>query len=276
MRCAFRLSVAVLVIATFLVTTLFLLQQYQPDVRAFWGGVLVRFGGPLHASPSLGTATPNHNGFGPIGDKVIVMAKMQKEDTQWVADNLPDWRHAIYTVDNTSAPLHTPANKGHESMAYLTYIIENYDSLPSILAFLHSHRGGWFHYMGSWHTDAPHFDNVASLHSLQLPFVQRSGYVNLRCASNPGCKASHTKNKHITREIWGQIFNGTEGEEMPEFIGAACCAQFAVSREQVLHRPLADYIRYRDWVLRTELDDAHSGRVMEFLWHVIFGKEAIQ
>jgi len=52
-------------------------------------------------------------------------------------------------------------------------------------------------------------------------------------------------------------------------------AQFAVSREQVLQRPREDYIRFRQWVIDTDKDDATSGRVMEFLWHVIFGKEAV-
>jgi hypothetical protein len=59
----------------------------------------------------------------------------------------------------------------------------------------------------------------------------------------------------------------------PKEVGAACCAQFAVSREQVLQRPRDDYIKFRQWVIDTEKDDASSGRVMEFLWHVIFGQE---
>lgn len=56
---------------------------------------------------------------------------------------------------------------------------------------------------------------------------------------------------------------------------AACCAQFAVSREQVLKRPIGDYIKFRDWVVHTKKSDASSGRVMEYLWHVIFGKDSV-
>ena len=29
-------------------------------------------------------------------------------------------------------------------MAYLTYITENYDSLPDIVAFIYSHRTAWY------------------------------------------------------------------------------------------------------------------------------------
>ena len=66
-----------------------------------------------------------------------------------------------------------------------------------------------------------------------------------------------------------------EDEQTPTQVGAACCAQFAVSKDQVLARPLSDYVRFREWIVDTEKSDAKSGRVLEFLWHVIFGKDAV-
>lgn len=172
-------------------------------------------------------------------------------------------------------------------MAYLTYIIDHYDNLPSIIAFLHSHRSG---FLLAWHVDAPLHDNVLAMRALQLDFVQRNGYVNLRCNWNPGCKESHRKNKHVTEQVWQEVFSGTSTPplnttsvdtrtqkplRMPELIGAACCAQFAVSRDQVLQRPREDYIKFRQWVIDTDKSDASSGRTMEFLWHIIFGKESV-
>ena len=73
------------------------------------------------------------------------------------------------------------------------------------------------------------------------------------------------------------MFAGTSREEEPApiLVGAACCAQFAVSRDRVLARPVGDYERFRGWVVETEKSDAKSGRVLEFLWHVIFGMEAV-
>ena len=62
---------------------------------------------------------------------------------------------------------------------------------------------------------------------------------------------------------------------VPEQVGSACCAQFAVSRERVLERPKEDYEGFRRWVVETEKSDAMSGRVMEFLWHVVFGMDAV-
>lgn len=89
----------------------------------------------------------------------------------------------------------------------------------------------------------------------------------------------------MTPEVWKDVFAGTskekepqdrtEGELAPTLVGAACCAQFAVSKDQVLARPLSDYERFREWIVETEKSDAKSGRVLEFLWHVIFGKDAV-
>lgn len=106
--------------------------------------------------------------------------------------------------------------------------------------------------------------------------------MNLRCNWNPGCLEAHRDNAHVTPEVWADVFRGTstEGQVKAEAgvewrVGAACCAQFAVSREQVLKRPLGDYERLRKWIVETEKSDAKSGRVMEFLWHVVFGKAAV-
>ncbi|TGO36038.1 hypothetical protein BHYA_0137g00190 [Botrytis hyacinthi] len=176
----------------------------------------------------------------------------------------------IYSVDDPDAKLHPP-NKGHESIVYLTYIIDNYDKLPSISAFLHAHQNGWW---DAWHTDVAGHDNVASLNTLNLDFVEEQGYVNLRCALKPGCALSDVSpNTHINPEIWMQVFGNDT--DMPAEIGAACCAQFAVSKLQILQRKKEEYIHYRDWVLQTPLLDRESGRVMEYLWHIIFRRYAM-
>ncbi|KAL4938350.1 hypothetical protein BDV06DRAFT_201057 [Aspergillus oleicola] len=256
----------------------------------------------------LSSSNPRQSRWSPydgyIQDKVIVMARLEEEPVNWVHEELPDWQRAIYTVNPSKATLSdndrlkTPVNKGHESMAYLTYLIDHYDHLPSTIAFIHSHRAG---FLMAWHVDAPLHDNVVALQSLRLDFVQRNGYVNLRCNKNPGCRQTHRHNPHITELVWTEVFEGTSTPPMnsttrpsingndplnqhekkfkylqiPTEVGAACCAQFAVSREQVLQRPREDYIKIRQWVIDTDKNDASSGRVMEYLWHVIFGKESV-
>ena len=191
------------------------------------------------------------------------------------------WHAAIYTVNPTKyspTALTTPANKGHEGMAYLTYIIDNYARLPAVIAFLHPHRDGL---LSSWHTDTPLHSNVDAMRMLNLTYVIEKGYVNLRCKHNPGCVKGHLKNAHVTPEVYMDVFKGTSTEvsnesSAPTEVGAACCAQFAVSNRAVHKRPIEDYQEMRNWLLTTELNDAKSGRVFEFLWHIIFGMDAVQ
>ncbi|KAF2202995.1 hypothetical protein GQ43DRAFT_367932 [Delitschia confertaspora ATCC 74209] len=212
-------------------------------------------------------------------DRVIVMGKLEKEDTTWVTERLPNWQNVIYTVDNDTAPMHTKINKGHEANPYLTYIVEHYDRLPSTIVFLHSHEKG---YPEAWHIDNRNYDNVQSVQNLNVDFVQRNGYANLRCNGNPGCPAevqpfrdppeSHRVVEHAMAGAWLELFGN---RDVPHLIGVPCCGQFAVSRNQVLKRPLEEYSKFLAWIEDTPLDDEISGRVFEYLWHIIFGMDPV-
>jgi hypothetical protein len=191
------------------------------------------------------------------------------------------WQTAIYTVDNTTDELHTELNKGREANAYLWYILQNYDRLPSTVAFLHPHRLG---YPAAWHNDASNYDNVISLENLNIGFVQRNGYANLRCIWTPGCpeeiqprrappeRSNGTSAEHALAENWPHLFGS---RVIPDTIATPCCAQFAVSRRQIQMRPLSEYKAYHDWLMKTTLGDDVSGRIFEYLWHIIFGQAPV-
>ncbi|KAK6003494.1 hypothetical protein QM012_009265 [Aureobasidium pullulans] len=216
----------------------------------------------------------------PPDDKVVVMGALSTDDVAWATTKLHGWDAFVYTVDNNTAiPYHTDRNKGKEANAYLTYIVQNYDSLHETIAFVHSHEFGW---LNAWHTDAPHHSNVESLNSLNVDFVQRNGYANLRCLPSPGCPDEvrpfrEPMDESKTTEVafaaaWREIFNN---DDVPEVVGVACCAQFAVSRQQVLRRTKDEYLHMHAWLMSTELDDQVAGRVFEYLWHIIFGQESV-
>lgn len=156
------------------------------------------------------------------------------------------------------------------------------------MAFVHSHRKG---YPRAWHTDAASNDIVTALSVLNTSYVQHEGYANLRCNPAPGCDNVHDlepwKRLHnVTRPLtldhaaelaWVEAWPALFGDRrVPERIGAACCAQFAVSRTQVLKRSRRQYERYHRWLMETDMPDDISGRVFEYAWHMIFGKEAVQ
>jgi len=54
-------------------------------------------------------------------DKALVIASMKHENTSWFYDELPEWRKYVYVVNDPTAELTVPLNKGRESMVYLSY-----------------------------------------------------------------------------------------------------------------------------------------------------------
>jgi hypothetical protein len=119
----------------------------------------------------------------PIGEsymKMIVVPRTKEEDVTWLNENFGGDQYihsSIYNVDDSSADLHPPKNKGHEVMIYLSYIIDNYDNLSDVNIFMHSHRY-------SWHNDELlDHDAVQMISRLSAERVQREGYMNMRCAS---------------------------------------------------------------------------------------------
>ncbi|KAJ5146541.1 Lipase class 3 [Penicillium bovifimosum] len=207
--------------------------------------------------------------------KTMVVASMKHDDTSWLTEYFPDWPKSIYVVDDKHARLTVTRNKGRESMVYLTYIIDNYDNLPETMLFIHSKRY-------QWHNDDPYYDGVPPLRNFQIPYLQEQGYVNLRCVWTLGCPTeirpltdTHRNDVHAGEYFKNGFMELFPGTPIPEEVGVSCCAQFAVSRDKVLERPLSDYERFRTWLLNTPLQDDLSGRIMEYSWHMIFGKEPV-
>jgi hypothetical protein len=207
----------------------------------------------------------------------LVVPQAGFEDTEWIQYELPEWQPAVYVVDDLSAPLHPPKNKGHEVIVYLSYIIDHYDKLPDIVAFMHSHQF-------AWHNDEIFGGNAAEmLQRLNPARVVREGYMNLRCTWAPGCpdwlhpgtleENEQKQEETMLARSWGEIF---PDDPIPDVLAQPCCAQFVVSRERILATPKARFVYYRDWILRTELSDYISGRIWEYLWHVVFtGKNVV-
>ncbi|KAI4915501.1 hypothetical protein J4E90_003946 [Alternaria incomplexa] len=236
-------------------------------------------------STAVATPTPS------LPDRVVVMAKLPTDETDWVQTDLPDWQAAIYDIDTetphnistldpmTNSTLRTLRNKGMEANAYLAYIVQNYNNLPSTIAFIHPHKDG---YPIAWHTDNQEHSNVVSLQSLNVNFIQSNGYANLRCVNDPGCPhevmpfrdppEEHRTIEAAMPDAWRDLFNNTD---VPHILATPCCAQFAVSSEQVRKRSLDQYQRYYTWLMETPLKDETSGRVFEYLWHILFGQEPV-
>ncbi|KAL1637248.1 hypothetical protein SLS58_009435 [Diplodia intermedia] len=225
--------------------------------------------------------------------RALVIARTSKEDISWIDGVFGDdqlLQKAIYTVDNPVEPYVLPANKGHEVMAYLTFIVDFYDNLPDISIFMHSHLVAWHNNELLEMSSAEilkhlNFRKVIREgkyikcrlnHGVQL--TKNEGYVNLRCHRWPSCP-NHlfpiAKNNSewgvpeeaVFADAWMELL---PFETVPEVVSQPCCGQFAVSRERIHMLPKAQYEHFRRWLMYTTLEDRLSGRVWEYLYQYIW------
>ncbi|KAJ9494809.1 hypothetical protein H2202_009710 [Exophiala xenobiotica] len=208
--------------------------------------------------------------------QTMVVASITREDTSWILRELSDINHAIYIADDPTARLHPVANKGRESMVYLTYIIDHYHNLSDTTIFTHSTQDAWHN------NDLFDFDLSRMVRAVSNEHVHRVGFFNLRCHHESGCpdhiqlfaKDHHDKiEEGVFAEVWADL-HGPD-VPIPPVLAAACCSQFAVSRERLQSIPLARWEKYRQWLLDTPLTDEISGRIWEFTWHYILTGEPV-
>ncbi|EEH33899.1 hypothetical protein PAAG_04948 [Paracoccidioides lutzii Pb01] len=255
-------------IALLLCTSLVLIGVKYSDMIEWWSSPL-----------SLELLVPNSHKI----KQAIVLGKTKHEKVNWTYKMLPEWVPFVYSVENDPAfKLHVPRNRGREAMPYLTFIIDHYDKLPEITAFVHGTDRQW------------HNDDISSytsriLKRLRLETVRKQGYVNLRCRTDPGCNPTAINPHNPTEidilnndvrvkflDIYMHLFRMENATEVPQELGGVCCAQFVVTRERILQRPLEDYVRMRQWILEEKsLSEFEIGWVFEKIWHVIFGQEGV-
>lgn len=198
-----------------------------------------------------------------------------------------DYTPFIYTTESLPekgflVPYSAPGREiqGREAVAYLTFIVDYYESLPDYLVFIHANEN-------QWHNDLFGGKTSKTLKNFRYQGADSQGYVNLRCSTDPGCPTSvnprdptlqDTRHKDVRlylADIYMYLFQ-VPYESVPEHIGGVCCAQFVVTREQVLKRPKTDYERMLSWVSGTRTTDSFGvGWVMEKVWHVVFKMEPI-
>ncbi|KAF2110436.1 hypothetical protein BDV96DRAFT_584003 [Lophiotrema nucula] len=214
---------------------------------------------------------PGHN-----YTSTLIIAKTKDEDVDWMQRELPDQDTALWVADDPTAPLHSPKNKGHEVMTYLSWIIDNYDTLPDVSIFMHAHQY-------TWHNDDILGNNAAQMiKRLSRQRVWREGFVNMRCSWFPGCPdwmhpGETTENVYKQEEVllaksWSELF---PLDPVPSVLAQPCCAQFALSRERIQAKPHAQYVWYREWLFSTKLPDFLSGRIWEYVWQFVFTGENV-
>jgi hypothetical protein len=227
----------------------------------------------------------------------LVVARVTSDgDFKWL-DKLANLYHlCVYTADApadaTSTHLQVPANRGHEAMAYLTFLIDNYQNIPATGAvFIHGSRF-------AWHNDALDYDNAALLAALNISAALATwGYHNLRCDwSLSTCYPSSKPqgSLEISTEALLAPYNSRAvsdaalpraiadlfGSEVPlgrtNTVRSQCCAQFVISRDRVSQHSREEYVALRQWLLDSDgapRDDRIAGRILSYVWHILFIKD---
>jgi hypothetical protein len=288
------------------------------NLALFGGALLIILGLNMHATStktfawttvkykttasSLPQAHATCPGLSDTTKPALVISRVASDgDASWI-NSLKDKYHICnYDVDGSTkddpTQLRVPANRGHEAMAYLTFLIDNYDSIPAEGAvFVHGSRF-------AWHNDSPQYDNAELLAALNTSSaLAPSGYHNLRCDwSASTCPADSVPQGSFETSLTAKlepfnarvvsdaampralanIFGGSDISASEVLLGrgdavkAQCCAQFIVARENIWQHSRAEYFALRQWLLDDGLESAPrdsriSGRILSYLWHILF------
>lgn len=284
-------------ILLFFIALLFIIYLNRAGPKKLYAWTKIRyvsqgdnFPEPHGVCPGLSSATK---------PALIVSRVTADGDEKWLNSLKKRYHLCVYTVDQprkrSNRVLQVPANRGHEAMAYLTYIIDNYDDLPKANVFVHGTRF-------AWHNDHPAYDNAALLNDLNVSkALSKHGYANLKCdwsASTCGVRDSPAQGSLETSmraatEPWNdrvvsdsllpktfaKLFGGPNAGREDLLLGrrdvvrSQCCAQFIVSKEQILGHSKGEYAALRQWLLddsSAPKSDKVAGRIISYLWHILF------
>lgn len=229
---------------------------------------------PVSAHPP----SPNPASDTALAERLIVQVELEGVDTSWLQRLEPTWQHEVVTIKTFYANAHPEGkrpDKGRIANAYLTWIIENYNHLPETIVFTAPKDS-------NEHKDR---NPEHAIPEIQIPFVQSSGFANLHCPKEKSRTTCNGRALVPTKptpdlrtleakipEIWKTWFGAIA---LPARIATVLGAEFAASKVMVQQRSVDEYLRYWMWLNKTIMDDDSAGLVVEYFWHIMFGKEAV-
>lgn len=172
-------------------------------------------------------------------------------------------------LEDAADPSTGMAARRDECTVYLAHVVRHYGSgVADFTLFLHGDPGD--------HTPFGMLNMV--FRALSLGTLRDVGFLHLGAP-----RLVHTANM-----CQSGLFEAAFGRPQRAPLSTYCCAQFAVSRQRILSRPLSDYARMLQLVDGTIPDlcerigpsyERYRGARLshcyffEFMWHVVFGEE---
>jgi hypothetical protein len=209
---------------------------------------------------------------------LVVVSAHYKEDLDWLKKS--DWD--VVVCDKPGAqPMNFEANptcsldqnRGREASVYLKYIIENYDSLPNYIAFIHGHEK-------DWHQSEDILELIRKAKKEEHSYISLNNRIDFKCDSLPGdirngqtddLEINHPSFILLTNK-WDTIFGPILKIPMPSYVRFKCCAQFIVSRDAIIRHSREEYQTLYDFVMDPDESDYYTSIAMEFIWHILFGE----
>jgi hypothetical protein len=307
MRRRTRRAVVHLSVFSFILFLLLCLNRPQSTKAFAW--TTIRYRTRSSVLPEARGVCP---GLADTSKPALVVSRVEADgDPSWLDALVDSYHMCVYTadapLDASSNHLQVPANRGHEAMAYLTFLIDNYENIPAAgVVFVHGSRF-------AWHNDAPDYDNAALLAALNLSAALAPwGYHNMRCdwsastcprssapqgslettflaalqpwdarvasdAALPGALAAlFGANDFASIESSGKLHLGRT-----HAVRSQCCAQFVVARDRIWRHSREEYVALRQWLLdgssdgtthksAAPRDDGVAGRILSYVWHILF------
>ena len=152
---------------------------------------------------------------------------------------------------NSSTPNYVRSNRGCENAVYYQYIVENYDTLPDHITFIHGfpseHSNNWLDMVRCASGNLTYFNlNLKQGHKCRKSWNgiwAKDGIWIEQCIRN------------TLRIAWGNLsmaeLNRRLPPDKPIMMCAYCCQQFIISRETVKRRSLAEWKHLQD-ILSTQ------------------------
>lgn len=198
---------------------------------------------------------------------VVIFRWSKKNDPRVVVahynENL-DWiknvKYGCKVISRNNLEKETKPNKGNEASIYLEYIIQNYYNLANFTIFVHGHRTDWHH--------EENIDEKLN----RLIFDSEYFNINDQCI---GKIDDRSLTYMLESKLMRDVLNIIDLEIDIHDIRYRCSAQFYVSKKNILSNPLEFYQNLYDLLMNTNETSYWSGRVFEYLWHVIFTKDII-
>ena len=142
-------------------------------------------------------------------------------------------------------------NKGDEALAYASYIVQRYHTLPSYVAFVHAHASSWHS-----HSMCQYLQSAIRSQRRFVSFNKNNAKRHCEILNN-----NSTSWKQRAYSHWETWFD----ESPPRYLPYQCCAQFMVSRESIRRHSLSTWNKIHQKALEYH-DTIPEQLPFEFLW----------